>query len=170
MDAWVVKRDLAIVSWAYGPGDEIRSRKPSLEVVVFLEGVAGSGEEEASLARGLRIGSLDSREPGVREDADLIGVGVFLAYGLGVVRLSGVKLWPRSESVVFVDEFHRGRLLATLEAERGSLVPKGVDEVLREGVPESDEADNVDNREPGGRRAICDGGSRFEPLLRVEEG
>jgi hypothetical protein len=118
-----------------GPGDPRRSRNESLWWV-GLEGVgSGIGEAEAARLRGLRMGSLD--DAGVREDTERTVFGVVLAYGLGVVRVSGLKLWPVSISAVLVDVFQRGRLLATEFGRGMPRFPVGVadPEPSRDGVP-----------------------------------
>lgn len=48
-----------------------------------------------------------------------VALGGVFAYGLGVVRLSGLKLWPVSMPVVEV--FHRGRW-SSVEGGRGGCV------------------------------------------------
>lgn len=66
-----------------------------------------------------------------------------MAYGLGVVRLSGLKLCPVSIPDVLVDAFHRGRL-DSVEFGRGIRFPVGVVERSLDGVL------RVDRREPRG--------------------
>jgi hypothetical protein len=94
-----------------------------------------------ALVRGVRsLGSLDTAEPGVREETDLCDRGVRFEYGLGVVRVKGLKLWPVSMPDALVDVFQRG-LWSRLDTDRG--VPRAcvgvvVDEPIvvgrREGV------------------------------------
>lgn len=91
---WEARRGLVLENdrWAAGgPPEPRRSRKERRGE--FLEGVpSGIGEADASRERGLRrVGSLDAEE-GVKAEAERTGVGIFLAYGLGVVRLRGLKL------------------------------------------------------------------------------
>lgn len=51
------------------------------------------GDADEARARGLRnVGSFEVPEPGVVEPADLCATGLFLAYGLGVVSVRGLKL------------------------------------------------------------------------------
>lgn len=80
----------------------------------------GMGDSDTDRATGLRtVGSLAPLEPGVATDEfDRAVLGVLLAYGLGVVRESGLKLWPVSTSDAFVEDFHTGRE-GTVDVGRG---------------------------------------------------
>lgn len=79
MDDCVLRRDLAFVCWEDGPGEGAWLRNPKREML-FLEGVfSGPGDEEVSLPNGLRVGSLDSRDPEPSEDTERIGGGGVLA-------------------------------------------------------------------------------------------
>lgn len=73
------------------------------------------GISEEARVRELRIGSFDPLDPGVIELTDLWALGVALAYGLGVVKVRGLKLWPVSTSDVFVELFQRGRFTPSCE-------------------------------------------------------
>lgn len=90
-----------------GPGEASRSRKESLECPVLVGVSSTLGYSDIARPRGLRgCGSFD-REEGVSDEDDRCVKGVRLAYGLGVVRLSGLKLCP--VSMPLVDEFQAGR-------------------------------------------------------------
>ena len=67
------------------------------------------------------MGNLDSIETDASEDNGRAG-GAVLAYGLGVVRVRGLKLWPTSELLVLTEEFHLGLLSMGLAEERGRRV------------------------------------------------
>ena len=89
---------------------------------LLLDGVlSGAGDEEASLLNGLRVGNLESIEIDASEDNGRVG-GAVLAYGLGVVRVRGLKLCPTSELLVLTEEFHLGLLSAGLAEDRGRRV------------------------------------------------
>lgn len=104
------------------------------EVVLALVGVS-SGMGEAEVARpspgARKVGSFDPDEVGVREEVERAESGVRFDNWVGLVMLSGLKLWPVSTAFGFVDEFQRGRwpivddgrwiLLASVEA---SLEPR----------------------------------------------
>src|SRR6266699_1206950 len=105
MEDCEAKRGLGNVCWARGPGDARRSRKDRLGDAV-LDGVSsGIGDDEPARLSGLRRGSLDAAELGVRVDGGREVTGV-LAYGLGEVRLRGLKLCP--VSTLSVELFQRG--------------------------------------------------------------
>lgn len=131
-----------MAEWPEWPADAaawIRSRKESRDAL-FLGGVSsGIGDDEVALPNGLRRGSFEPPEAEVIEDAERTELGVFLAYGLGVVRVRGLKLCPTSESFVFVDVFHRGRPSAMLELDLGRRVARGVALPLRGGVVKLEE-------------------------------
>jgi len=82
------------------------------------------GDSDVALASGLRnVGSFDPlAEPGVTEETDLWVMGLLFEYGLGVVRLRGLKLWPVSIPEVLVDPFHLGRW-AKVDPGRSILLP-----------------------------------------------
>lgn len=138
MDDCEVRRGggLGRFCFAAGPGEARRSRKESLDAT-GRDGVAsGIGDEDDARLRGLRIGSLE--DAGVKEDTERMGGVVVLAYGLGVVSVSGLKLCPVSTSAVFVEAFHLGRLPTT---ELGRGIPRfavGVADPSRDGVPTDD--------------------------------
>ena len=90
----------------YGPGLVSLSRNPVLEMD-FRDGVvSGAGELVLSRLRGDRNGILESTEMfDLLECAD---GGLERACGLGVVRLSGLKLCPIIVSLTLTLEFHRG--------------------------------------------------------------
>lgn len=69
----------------------------------------GMGVSDTAL-RG--VGSFEPAEVGVMDEADRGVAGVF-AYGLGVERESGLKLWPVSTPPAFAELLHRGRVSAT---------------------------------------------------------
>lgn len=70
VDDCALDRSLFIILCELGPGEEMRSLKPNLEVL-FLVGVPSCiGEDVASLESGLLIGSLDSREAGPKDDPE----------------------------------------------------------------------------------------------------
>lgn len=136
---------------AYGPGVEAnRSRNESLEcdLGVVIKSSSGRGDALEALPSGLRnVGSFELDEEGVRAEVDRTGVGVFLAYGLGVVNVKGLKLWPVSTSDVLVDAFHFGRLDSE-EGDREVRFPVGVADPSLEGT------DRVDIRAATGFRVI----------------
>lgn len=79
----------------------------------------GMGDSDTDRATGLRrVGSLVPLEVGVTDEVDRTVLGVFFAYGLGVVRESGLKLWPVSTSDAFVEDLHAGRE-GTVDVGRG---------------------------------------------------
>jgi hypothetical protein len=91
-------------------GDASRSRKDRRECPV-LEGVSSLGDSDMARPNGPRmLGSFELFGEGVIDDADRWLAGVRRAYGLGVVRFSGLKLWPVSTSTVLDETFQRGRL------------------------------------------------------------
>ena len=99
------------------------------------------------------------------------GVALLFAYGLGVVRVKGLKLWPTSKSRVLAVLLHRGRLSAALETDRGARLPKltGVAEELRGGVRPDDGEDSVETREATGLLVIWEGGAK-PVVLRADVG
>ena len=149
-EGWDARRGLVLENdrWAAGGPPEAPRRSRKERRGEFLEGVPpGIGEADASRERGLRrVGSLDAEE-GVKAEAERTGVGIFLAYGLGVVRLRGLKLWPVSMSPVFVEPFHFG-LWAKEEDGRDIRFPVGVAE------PSLDGTESVDIRAATGFRVI----------------
>ena len=87
-------RNLEVVCWEYGPLAARRSLKDIL--LAGLDGVRSRLGDEGSARKGLRmVGSLDPIGA-AREECDRTGLGVVFAYGLGVVRVRGLKLWPVS--------------------------------------------------------------------------
>lgn len=122
--------DWESVCCEYGPGLEMRSLNARREFVV-RDGVllSRSGDEVLSRLRGDLRGILDS-EALDRLERVKVGFGVVRACGLGVVRLSGLKLWPMIVSLVLTLEFHLGRPsgLAFIEG-RGRRFPVGVAEL-----------------------------------------
>lgn len=69
----------------------------------------GIGDSDMDRPTGLRtVGSFVSPEVGVMDEADRNVLGD-LAYGLGVVAESGLKLWPVSRFDLFAPPFHAGR-------------------------------------------------------------
>jgi hypothetical protein len=93
-------------------------------------------------------------ELGVRDGVDRTGVGLLLAYGLGVVKVKGLKLCPVSLSRSLAELFHRGRLSARFDTDRGIRLPIGVADVLRGGVDATEGLDRFEIRDPNGFRAI----------------
>jgi hypothetical protein len=102
------------------------------------------GDDEAARLSGLRRGNFDSFDiPSAEEERIVAPAG--LAYGLGLVRLIGLKLWPVSTSEAFVELFHFGRV--SVEVGRGMRFPTGVAEPSRVGM-----MPRVDMREASGLR------------------
>ena len=99
---------------------------------------AGLGDLRKTLPLDLRVPGRRG-EPGREEEVSGLGAGILLApgeagservglvirlvfggclrYGLGVVRFRGLKLCPNGLSLVFVEEFHLGRLSTGLPLE-----------------------------------------------------
>jgi hypothetical protein len=94
--------------------------------------VSDAGEETPSEPIGLRSGILDSLDNGVCTDmerAEFVKDWLGRAWGLGVVKLRGLKLCPTKLSDVFTLEFHGGLSLLLVEKPgRGNLFPVGVAE------------------------------------------
>lgn len=147
---------------------EILSRNDNRDELNLEGDSSGIGDTVPARLNGpRRTGNFEFCELGVRDDADRTGVGLLLAYGLGVVKLKGLKLCPVSLSDVLTEPFQRGRLSPRLDTDLGMRFPIGVADVLLAGVYVLGGLDSVDSRELNGFLAICDGGAR---VLREEEG
>jgi hypothetical protein len=72
--------------------------------VVDIGRIEGGGERAAERLRGLRTGMVDMLDPLLGTP----GVSSPLRYGDGVVRLSGLKLWPTTVSFMLTLEHQRG--------------------------------------------------------------
>jgi hypothetical protein len=119
---------------------------------------SGIGDADDDRFRGLRPDGSLVPDEGVSEDADR-PTGVLLAYGLGVVRVKGLKLWPTPMSAVLVELFQRG-LLFRADSGREADPPTGVGMV---DLPAA-----VADREPSGLRvAWLEGVGRRESLRFV---
>jgi hypothetical protein len=91
-DDWADKRGLPNDCCEYGPGVVARRSRNERRECPVLVGVSSTlGDSDVDRPSGLRrVGSLVPPDPGVTE-ADRWESGEFLLYGLGVVRLSGLK-------------------------------------------------------------------------------
>lgn len=121
-------------------------------------GVSTLGDAEEARALGLRnVGSFEVLDPGVVEPTDLCMEGLVLAYGLGVVSESGLKLWPVSTSDVFVEPFQRGRCASF---ESGRLI------WLADRFVADEEVEMVDRRDEAAFRPVCEVGAGNDECRR----
>lgn len=99
-------RNLDTACCAWVPDAARRSLNDIL--LAGFDGVKSGFGDGVDARSGLCIDILDAMGA-AREDWHRPGLGDLLAYGLGVVRVRGLNLWPTSRLFVFVEMFHFGR-------------------------------------------------------------